>query len=210
MALLIKIRSVILDFGGVISLPQKKNFANSVHEILNQKPPDFIEVYGNYRKDYDGGRDSGEEYWSNILRHYGFPVNKQIIEALIVEDIKSWTEINSEMIQFIPDARKRVHSLSIISNMPKDILEHIRNNLQWLDHFDELTFSCEVGIVKPDPGIYEHCLGKIGVPARECLFVDDSIANVDGAKRCGLNAIHFRSFSHFSEEFERKYWFSAV
>jgi len=140
-----------------------------------------------------------------MVRHIGYPLNKQKIEALIVEDIKSWTEINPEMIQFIPDVRKRVHNLSIISNMPEDILDYIRNNSQWLDHFDELTWSCEVGVVKPDHGIYEHCLDKIGVPAHECLFVDDSIANIDGAKRCGLNAIHFKSYSQFAEELEGKY-----
>jgi len=109
------------------------------------------------------------------------------------------------MIQFISDVRKRVHNLSIISNMPEDILDYIKNNFQWLEYFDELTWSYEVGVVKPDPGIYEYCLGKIGVPAHECLFVDDSIANVDGAKRCGLNAINFRSFSQFAEELEGNY-----
>ena len=202
---MIKIRSLILDFGGVISEPQKKNFVDNVNRIINQKPSDFMDVYRSYRKNYDNGRNTGEEYWSNILRHYGYPVNKPQIEALIVEDIKSWTEINPEMIHFISDVRKRVHNLSIISNMPEDILDYIRNNFQWLDYFDELTWSCEVGVVKPDPGIYEHCLAKIGIPAHECLFVDDSIVNVEGATRYGLNAIHFKSYSQFAEELDRNY-----
>ena len=207
---MIKIRSLILDFGGVISKPQNKNFRNNVYRIMKQKPSNFMEVYGNYRTNYDSGRNTEEEYWSNILRHYGYPINNPIIEALIVEDIKSWTEINPEMTQFIPDVRKRVHNLSIISNMPEDILDYIINNFQWLEYFDEHTWSCEVGVVKPDPGIYEHCLDKIGVPAHECLFVDDSLANVDGAKRCGLNAIHFRSYGQFAEELEGKYSLSDV
>ncbi len=205
-----KIRSVILDFGGVISQTQNKNFVDNVYRILNQNPSNFMKVYGNYRTNYDNGRNTGEEYWAKILQHYGYPLTKPLIYALIVEDIKSWTEINPEMIQFISDVRKRVHNLSIISNMPEDILDYIINNFQWLGYFDELTWSCEVGVVKPDPGIYKHCLDKIGVPATECLFVDDSTANVGGAKRCGLNAIHFRSFSQFIEEFEGNYSLSDV
>lgn len=207
---MIKIRSVILDFGGVIVHPQKKNFVDNINKILNRSPSDFMDVYRGNRTNYDNGRNTGVEYWSNILRHIGYPINKHKIEALIVEDIKSWTEINPELIQFISDVRKRVHNLSIISNMPEDILDYIRNNFQWLDYFDEHIWSCEVGVVKPNPGIYEHCLDKIGIPAHECLFVDDSIANVEAAKRCGLNAIHFRSFSQFADELEGKYRLSDV
>jgi putative hydrolase of the HAD superfamily len=207
---MIKIRSVILDFGGVISRPKNKNFGDTINRILIKKPPNFMDVYRSYRTNYDNGQKTGEEYWSHILSHYGYPINKPKIEALIVEDIKSWTEINPNMIQFISDVRKRVHNLSIISNMPEDILDYIRNNFQWLDHFDELTWSCEVGVVKPDPGIYEYCLDKIGIPAHECLFVDDSKANVDAAKRCGLNAIHFKSYSQFAEKLDGNYHLSNV
>ena len=126
---MIKIRSLILDFGGVISKPQNKNFVDNVSRILNQNSSNFMEVYGNYRTNYDSGRNTGEEYWSNILRHYGYPINKPIIETLIVEDIKSWTEINPELIQFISDVRKRVHNLSIISNMPEDILDSVHSQV---------------------------------------------------------------------------------
>ena len=89
--------------------------------------------------------------------------------------------------------------------MPFDTLDYVKTHFQWLDYFDELTFSCEVGVNKPDSVIYDYCLGKIGVPSHECLFVDDSIANVDGAKRAGLNAVHFKSYSQFAEELEGKY-----
>ena len=202
---MIKIRSVILDFGGVISQPQKKNFVEKAHKILKQNPSNLMKVCGNYRENFDNGRDTGEEYWSNILRHYGYPLNKSDIEALIVEDINSWIEINHEMLEFIVYVRKRIYNLSLISNMPFDTLDYVKTHFQWLDYFDVLTFSCEVGVNKPDSVIYDYCLGKIGVPSHECLFVDDSIANVDGAKRAGLNAVHFKSYSQFAEELEGKY-----
>ena len=94
--------------------------------------------------------------------------------------------------------------------MPEDILDYIQNNFHWLESFDEHIWSCEVGVVKPDSGIYEYCLDKIGIPASECLFVDDSLSNVDGAIRSGLNSIHFRSFSQFAEELEGNYRLSDV
>ena len=202
---MIKIRSVILDFGGVISQQQNKNFVDNINNMLKQKSPDLMELYDIYRTNYDNGRNTGEEYWSNIFRHYNILITIEKIEELIVADTKSWTEINPEMTQFISDIRKRVYNLSIISNMPEDILAYIQNRFHWLDLFDELIWSCEVGGVKPDSCIYEYCLGKIGVPASECLFVDDSLANVDAAIKSGLNAIHFRSYFQFAEELDEQY-----
>ena len=202
---MIKIRSIILDFGGVISKPQNKNFIDKVYRILKQEPSNFMTVYERYRKNYDSGDYSGEDYWSKILEHYRYPHDKTIIDELIREDTKSWTSLNPEMNQFISNTRKQIHNLSIISNMPEDILDYIQKNFHWLESFDEHIWSCEVGVVKPDQGIYEYCLRNIGIPASECLFVDDSLNNVDGAIRSGLNSIHFRSFSQFAEELDEKY-----
>ena len=41
--------------------------------------------------------------------------------------------------------------------------------------FDAEVFSCEIGCVKPEPAIYEHCLQALGVSASECLFVGDDL-----------------------------------
>jgi len=207
---MIKIRSLVIDFGGVLCLPQNKSFVDKVIKILNQVPPNFMKVYRSYRGDFDNGKNTGEEYWSKILRHYGYPLNKSTIDELIDEDIKSWTKIDPEMIQFVSDVRKKIYNLSIISNMPGDILDYIRKHFQWLDVFDNHTFSCEIGVNKPDLGIYEHCIGKIGIPPHECLFIDDSIVNVEGAKKSGMNAIHYRSYSQFVRELENKYQLNEV
>jgi putative hydrolase of the HAD superfamily len=207
---MIKILSLIFDFGGVLCKPQNKSFLDNVYQILNQVPPCFFKVYRSYRGNFDNGRNTGEEYWSNILRHLGIPVNKSIIHELIKEDIESWTENDPEIIQFITNKRKKVQNLSIISNMPIDILEYIRNHFQWLDLFDEQTYSCEIGVNKPAPGIYEHCLDRIRIQPHECLFVDDSMANVEGAKRTGMNAIHYRTYSQFVNELENNYRLNEI
>jgi haloacid dehalogenase-like hydrolase len=55
-------------------------------------------------------------------------------------------------------------------------LIRVRNSLEaW---FDVVLVSCEVGLAKPDPAIYELCLSRLGVTARGALFVDDRIENL--------------------------------
>jgi len=56
--------------------------------------------------------------------------------------------------------------------------------------FDVVVFSDELGIRKPDPAIFEHTVGLLGVPARSCVFADDTEANLPPAHALGMTVIH--------------------
>jgi 2-haloacid dehalogenase len=63
-----------------------------------------------------------------------------------------------------------------------------------------MVISGRVGLVKPDPAIYNLLLDKIGKPPGECLFIDDSQANIQQAKQMGFVTIHFTSPSQLEDE----------
>ncbi len=54
-----------------------------------------------------------------------------------------------------------------------------------------VVISAEVGLLKPDPAIYQHALAALGLPAPAVLFVDDNPANVAAARQVGLRAVRF-------------------
>lgn len=200
-----KIRALILDYGGVISKPQNPENVNNILQILKQDYNDFRKVYQGKRENYDNGKLSGEEYWNSILQHYGLKLNDYEITNLIQEDVKSWTQINDVMIQFIKESRRKLHKLSILSNMTRDTSAYMKRHFQWLEIFDELIFSWEIGINKPDTRIYEACLSKLQISPHECLFVDDAVENVNGALKLGMNAIHFKSYPEFWQELDKNF-----
>ena len=61
------------------------------------------------------------------------------------------------------------------------------------EHFPEerVYRSADVHLLKPDPAFYEGALGKFGLDRTECVFIDDSAANAESARRVGLDAIVF-------------------
>ena len=63
----------------------------------------------------------------------------------------------------------------------------------WLEHFDYPIFSSEVGFIKPDPEICEHCLGAVRADAAEVIFLDDREANIRAAREKGITALHYSS-----------------
>jgi putative hydrolase of the HAD superfamily len=59
------------------------------------------------------------------------------------------------------------------------------------DAFDQVFNSSRLGQAKPDPGAFGTVVAALGVEPAGCLFVDDTAANVTGARRAGLHALPF-------------------
>lgn len=82
--------------------------------------------------------------------------------------------------------------MHILSNYPhwyRD-LEARLNISRWVPW----TFvSWHLGMRKPDPAIFEHAAGHLGVPAERLIFVDDREGNCQGARSIGVDAIRFES-----------------
>ena len=72
----------------------------------------------------------------------------------------------------------------------------------WDEMFDVVVISGEVGMRKPEPRIFEHTLGLIGLEAAECVFVDDIRHNVDAAVAVGMVAELHRSYDETRAELE--------
>lgn len=61
----------------------------------------------------------------------------------------------------------------------------------FLGSFDGVVVSAHERLVKPDPAIYRLLLARYGLEAGDCIFVDDSAKNVEGARSVGMQALHF-------------------
>ena len=82
----------------------------------------------------------------------------------------------------------KTHKLGIISDTWPSIgqqLEHIGISR----YFSFYTFSCYVGVFKPDRRMYLDALGKSGASAGETVFIDDSLRNLEGAAAMGITPI---------------------
>ncbi|MBA3742470.1 HAD family phosphatase [Sporichthya sp.] len=60
---------------------------------------------------------------------------------------------------------------------------------RWDAMFDAVVLSCDHAVRKPDPAIYEIVLREIGLPASECVFVDDIGGNLKPARALGMTTV---------------------
>lgn len=72
----------------------------------------------------------------------------------------------------------------------------------WDEVFDAVVISGEVGMRKPEPRIFEHALGRIGLTGEQCVFIDDIEANIVAARALGIAGIHHRDAATTIAELE--------
>jgi FMN phosphatase YigB (HAD superfamily) len=66
-------------------------------------------------------------------------------------------------------------------------------------HFRKIYVSSTIGLRKPDAAAFHFVSSDIGMPPERILFFDDGLANVEGARACGLQAIHVRTPADVTE-----------
>jgi FMN phosphatase YigB (HAD superfamily) len=84
--------------------------------------------------------------------------------------------------------------LYAFSNTNRAHVAHFSQHFaELLGHFRQIFLSSSIGHRKPHAAAYDHVVKAINVPASRIVFFDDLIANVEGTRACGLNAVHVRS-----------------
>lgn len=75
--------------------------------------------------------------------------------------------------------------------------------IDFLDMVDGYLVSYMIKKVKPEPEIFEELLARYGLKREECIFIDDSATNVEGAEAVGIKGILFTGYEAACAELER-------
>ena len=89
------------------------------------------------------------------------------------------------------DLQAAGHRIGVLSNAPDDLRDRFLSNLPVEVEWDAIVVSGEIGMRKPDPGIFHRAAEEIGVPPEHCFFIDDLEENVLGAQKIGMSGYHF-------------------
>jgi putative hydrolase of the HAD superfamily len=194
------ISAVIVDYGQVPArCPTPKEFGRMA-EMFNVSFELFYERWEASRACYDRGDFTAEEYWLKLAAETNTSLDGRQIEFLREVEVEIWAHPNPTMLEWVNDLRTAGIKTGLLSNMPWDLVNYVRTHCRWMESFTFKTLSAEVGLIKPDPAIYEHSLLGLGVSAEEALFVDDRENNIGAARALGMHAIRFRSMAQLSED----------
>jgi putative hydrolase of the HAD superfamily len=101
-------------------------------------------------------------------------------------------EPNPPMIELMRELKAEGFQMAMLTNNVREWEPLWRSMLPVNEIFETVVDSGFVGCRKPESRIYELTLERIERPAEACLFVDDVLVNCEGARKAGINAVHFQ------------------
>lgn len=194
------LRAIIFDYGMVLTGPQDPAAHAELIRITGLPLEKFESYYWQDRHDYDAGKLSGIAYWQKFVRDTGLNLTDGTIDELNRLDVRMWSTVNPRMVAWQEEIRQRGLKRAILSNMGDSVRESIVVEHAWINTFDVLVWSYELGIIKPDPAIYLAAIEKLGVRPEEALFIDDREVNTAAARELGMKAITFSTADKLRED----------
>jgi glucose-1-phosphatase len=180
-----EISLILFDLNGVLYRYDRE--ARVAHlASITKRSADVIKT-AIWDSGFEDSGDAGTLDAAAYLRGFGACIGYDLAEADWVAAQQVAATPIAETLALLPRIRLEV-SCAVLTN----------NNLLVLRHFSTLypevaalvggraCVSAEFGARKPDPEAYRRCLVRLGAVPAATLFVDDSVANVAGAREAGL------------------------
>ena len=106
------------------------------------------------------------------------------------EVLQQWQHVDVDLtvLAAIQELRAAGLRCALATNQHPERGAYMRENLGYDEVFDDLFYSCELGVAKPDPAYFSEAARRLGTEPGRTLLVDDNADNVAGAKEAGLAA----------------------
>lgn len=186
------ISCVMWDCFNVLIHFDTPNFFDFIRENRgNSLPPESL-FTGNglsLLKNHDVGLISNQDFYEGVMDLFEM---KGVRKRMFFRKLGSILRPDREMLAIRDEFKKRGIIMVLVSNMNSFHLHYLRKNYPEFLAGNYCTMvSCECGIAKPNPEIFIKPLDFLGLKAEECIFIDDTIVNVDAACKIGIRGWHY-------------------
>lgn len=197
------ISTVIFDMDDVLCRYDVPARLKALSDLTGRTPDDIHrDVWGSgFEEDADIGRyPDADEYLAAFATHLKYPISR----AQWVDARRRSMTFHDGMIEIVDQVRA-THQIAILTNnvpLLRETLPEIAPRLPEL-FGEHIYFSCDFRIGKPDPALFLKVAERLDASPVECLFTDDKLENVEGARRAGMQGIHFTNETTLRTELAR-------
>lgn len=184
------LKAIIFDVGGVLIRSHSRTGREKWAKKLGMDPWEFESFVfsGESGRQAQLGQKTFEAHWGWLGTHF------ELDAAGLAEmrrDFFAGDKLNEPLVNYIKRLRQAGYRTGILSNFGNEARPLWTEVHPFIQYFDGIVISCEVGLMKPDPKIYHLAADSLGVAVDEALFIDDFIENVEGARQVGMQALHY-------------------
>jgi len=183
------IHAIIWDIGGVLERTEDLTPRQKVSDRLGVEMTELTRIFFGHTDNFrvQLGEITPEEHWENVRNQLDLTEQEMITAR---GGFFAGDKLDMDLVNFIRTLRQDYCTV-VLSNYMAVLRGRITEEWQIDDAFHHLIISAEVGMMKPDPGIYQLALETVGCAPEEAVFIDDFIENVEGARDVGVHGILF-------------------
>ena len=184
------LKAIIFDVGGVLIVTHNRAGRETWAARFGLDPWVFENFVfsGESGTRMQLGQKSAAAHWQWLGQHFG--LSQTELKAMR-RDFFAGDTLNEPLVAYVTRLRQAGYKTGILSNFGDEARRHWTDTYPFIEHFDALVISAEVGLMKPHPQIYHLAADSLGIAPAEAVFVDDFVENIEGAHRVGMPAIHF-------------------
>lgn len=121
----------------------------------------------------------------------------------VLKDVRTMVSRNDYAIPWIQDLKGKGYRTLYLSNFSEKAETDCAYALDFLPYMDGGILSYKEKVIKPMPEIYQLLIDRYNLVPEECVFMDDTQANLVGAEKFGIHTIHFQNQAQAIEELRR-------
>jgi len=187
----VTIRAVIWDLGGVLlrteDYTRRDNLARRLG--MSRSSLEDLVFLGESGHRAQCGEISIQQHWENVRQMLSLSPDSM---ADFHDDFWGGDDLDRSLIDYVRSLRAR-YKTALLSNGFPNVRHLITHVWKFSDVFDAMIISAEVGVMKPDPRVYQIVLERLEVHAPQAVFIDDFRHNIEGARSVHMRAVHFRN-----------------
>ncbi|PWT72046.1 MAG: HAD family hydrolase [Proteobacteria bacterium] len=147
--------------------------------------------------------DAGKPFHEAIAeRSLEFPDHAELIAMWK----SGWTQMLRdavpESVEILDSLRQKGLRLYALTNWSAETFPFALERFDFLQWFEHIVVSGDIKLAKPDPRIFQHAIERCRLTPRSTVFIDDSLKNVEAARRLGLHGIHFEDPAGLKQELQ--------
>ena len=141
-------------------------------------------------------------YLSHIYKHYFYSrmVLFDIHGVLLAGDLDYEAFREMPGMKGLVEKLRDNYKVGALTNMGPDMFQFYSTKFGLGGNFDYVMHSGRAKVKKPDPGIYKATLQEANASPASTIFIDDILANVEAAKKLGMDGIHFQDPKQLVQE----------
>ena len=183
------VETVVFDIGNVLvdwnpRYLYRKVFAD---EEEMERFLDTVATF-EWHREQDRGRSSEEAIALLVSQH---PEYAREIEAYYGRWEEMFDGPIEGSVRLLGELHERGYPLYALTNWSAETFPLARTWYRFLELFDEIVVSGELGMIKPDPEIYGVLVERTGLNPATSVFIDDSATNVRAAEALGFKGVLF-------------------